>query len=308
VAEAFGRFVNRETYAFAATGVAAFPLVDPEGSKGPLEAQFVDFTEGSDHQVWAEGSFRVPAIYFNDWPDRYIHTHADSVANLDPTKLLRAAFLGAASATYLANVGEAEVPALWEVAKRQSLIRAGEAMARCDALPTATKTEDCDNLLNEQIRAEGAVFGSIERLAPVPKELCCVYLPYVAAIGDLLGVSMIGIEAAEEEADPPGLRVYRRSPQPKGPMTGFGYGYLADQLAQRGIPEPALLRREGLWGSGAEYAYEALNWVDGKNRVRDIARSLSAEFGPVPESEVAEFLGVLEKIGVVILASAPAKG
>ena len=62
----------------------------------------------------------------------------------------------------------------------------------------------------------------------------------------------------------------------------------------------ALLHREGLWGGGADYAYEALNWVDGKNRVRDIAQALSAEFGPVPEEEVAEFLGVLETIGVLI--------
>ena len=48
--------------------------MDPEGSKRALQAEFVDFTAGSDHQVWAEGSFRVPAIYLNDWPDRYIHT------------------------------------------------------------------------------------------------------------------------------------------------------------------------------------------------------------------------------------------
>ena len=48
--------------------------------------------------MWSEGSCRVPAIYLNDWPDRYIHTHADGVANIDATKLLRAAFLGAASA------------------------------------------------------------------------------------------------------------------------------------------------------------------------------------------------------------------
>jgi aminopeptidase YwaD len=63
VGEAFGRFINDQSFAFAATGAAPFPLVDPEGSKGALQAEVVDYTEGSDHQVWTEGSWRVPAIY-----------------------------------------------------------------------------------------------------------------------------------------------------------------------------------------------------------------------------------------------------
>ncbi len=48
-------------------------------------------------------SFAIPAIYLNDWPDRYIHTNFDTAANIDPTKLKRVAFIGAASAYYLAN-------------------------------------------------------------------------------------------------------------------------------------------------------------------------------------------------------------
>ncbi|HEY0515378.1 MAG TPA: DUF4910 domain-containing protein, partial [Thermoanaerobaculia bacterium] len=134
VGAAFGRFVNEQSYALAATGEASYPLVDPEGSKRALQAEFVDFTEGSDHQVWSEGSWRVPAIYLNDWPDRYIHTHADGVANIDPTKLMRAAFLGAASAWYLANLDAAQTPALWEVVRRGSLERTAEALARGDRL------------------------------------------------------------------------------------------------------------------------------------------------------------------------------
>src|SRR6185312_5823730 len=46
VGAAFGRFVNEQSYALAATGTAPYPLVDPEGSKRALQAEFVDFTEG----------------------------------------------------------------------------------------------------------------------------------------------------------------------------------------------------------------------------------------------------------------------
>ncbi len=41
-----------------------------------------------------DSSFGIPAIYMNDWPDRYIHTNFDTAANIDTTKLKRAALYG----------------------------------------------------------------------------------------------------------------------------------------------------------------------------------------------------------------------
>src|SRR6267378_750709 len=72
VAWAFAEFVNEQSYKFAATGNAEYPLVAPEGGKEPLQAQFADYTMGSDHDVYQDSSFGIPAIYLNDWPDRYI--------------------------------------------------------------------------------------------------------------------------------------------------------------------------------------------------------------------------------------------
>jgi hypothetical protein len=100
---AFAQWVNEQSYQFAATGKADYPLVAPEGGKEPLRAEDSAFTMGSDHEVYQDSSFAIPAIYLNDWPDRYIHTNFDTAANIDPTKLKRAAFIGAASAYYLAN-------------------------------------------------------------------------------------------------------------------------------------------------------------------------------------------------------------
>src|SRR6266851_3757331 len=97
VAWAFAEFVNEESYKFAATGEAKYPFVAPEGGKEPLRAEYSAYTMGSDHDVYQDSSFGIPAIYLNDWPDRYIHTNFDTAANIDPTKLKRAAFIGAAS-------------------------------------------------------------------------------------------------------------------------------------------------------------------------------------------------------------------
>src|SRR6266850_2836119 len=104
VAWAFAEFVNEESYQFAATGKAEFPFVAPEGGKEPLRAEYSAYTMGSDHDVYQDSSFGIPAIYLNDWPDRYIHTNLDTAANIDPTKLKRAAFIGAASGYFLADL------------------------------------------------------------------------------------------------------------------------------------------------------------------------------------------------------------
>ena len=109
---ALRRLRQRQSARFAGGERAAYPLVAPEGGKEPLQAELADFTLGSDHEVYTEGSFGIPAIYLNDWPDRYIHTNFDTPANIDPTKLKRAAFLGAASGYFLANARPTDAPAL----------------------------------------------------------------------------------------------------------------------------------------------------------------------------------------------------
>ena len=283
VGEAFGRFVNAQTYAFAARGKADFPLVDPEGSKRALQAEMSIFSEGSDHEVWTEGSWRVPAIYLNDWPDRYIHTHADGVANIDATKLLRAGFIGAASAYYLATLDSERVPALWQVIRRHSLERAAEALARRDRLAGQPKAEQ-DNVLRYQLAYERGVLESIAAFGKVPEAE-----EHFATLRTLLG---------EEKKPASSGTVYRRAAQPKGPMNGFGYSWFRDKTTQEEIPAPALLRREPLW-SEASYGYEALNLVDGRRTVKQIRDDLSAIYGPVPLEEVTEYLDVLRRIGVL---------
>jgi hypothetical protein len=95
-----------------------------------------------------------------------------------------------------------------------------------------------------------------------------------------------------------GEPVFRRKPEPKGPLAVFGYDYFADH-AKAGVAAPKLLSYEGLWGAGEEYAYEVLNFADGKRNAQEIRDAVSAEYGPVPLELVMEYLTALEKIGVV---------
>jgi aminopeptidase YwaD len=130
IAWAFAAWANGETYLYAATGAAEYPLTAPEGGKEPLRAEYSPYSMGSDHDVYQDSSFKIPAIYMNDWPDRYIHTNRDSAANIDPTKLKRAAFIGAASGYFLANFSSRDIPAADRAVTAGRLMRSIVAMER----------------------------------------------------------------------------------------------------------------------------------------------------------------------------------
>jgi hypothetical protein len=222
VAWSFAQWVNAQSYAFAASGKADFPMLAPNGGKEPLRAENAAFEMGSDHEVYQDSSFAIPAVYLNDWPDRYIHTNLDSAANIDATKLGRVAFIGAASGYSLANDPRFAQPA---------------------ARPAASATQ-------------------------------------VQASGD-------------------GRLVFRRNGELRGPLKVFGYDYFAAHAKAAGLATPKLLDHAGASGSGFEYGYEALNFVDGRRNAQQIADALSAEFGAVPLALVLEYLRALEAIGVV---------
>ncbi|HLK34815.1 MAG TPA: hypothetical protein VKT29_17090, partial [Terriglobales bacterium] len=93
--------------------------------------------------------------------------------------------------------------------------------------------------------------------------------------------------------------VFARKAEPKGPLAVFGYDYFADHAKAAGAAVPKLLGYQSLWGGGEEYAYEVLNFADGKRNVQEIREAVSAEYGPVPREMVEEYLRALEQIGVV---------
>jgi hypothetical protein len=289
VAFTIARYVNDQSLLHADTGAAALPLVDPSGDRRALQAEIGGFNEGSDHQIWSEGSWRIPVIYIADWPDRYIHTQRDLPENLDPTKLRRAVFIAAASAWVLANLGADSLPALRPHLRAASLERTADAERRAASLLPV----EAANLWRRHWEQERAVMDSLARFAPLPPAARAEAGQFLRS----LGAAYPGPAAAAAPADPAHRLVYRRAGEPLGPMSGFGYSWLTDRLRQAGLASPALLDRPA--GPGPSFAYEALNLVDGRRSVQRIRDDLAATIGPVPVEEVAEFLASLGRVGIV---------
>jgi hypothetical protein len=282
VAWAFAEFVNEESYKFAATGEAKYPFVAPEGGKEPLRAEYSAYTMGSDHDVYQDSSFGIPAIYLNDWPDRYIHTNFDTAANIDPTKLKRAAFIGAASGYFLASLNSTGGIELFSAILHGRSVRLLSFDGRSRQMPK----EEGEPLRRNEAEYDGRISNSVRQFSPPPTGL---EVPYDRRLNPSNRPKAVG----------EGLLTYSRKKEPRGPLAVFGFDYFSDHAKAAGVAAPKLLSYEGLWGRGEEYAYEVLNFADEKRNAQEIRDAVSSEYGPVPLEIVVEYLRVLEKIGVV---------
>lgn len=291
VAESFAEFVNEQSYRFAATGRADYPLVAPEGGKEPLAARMASFSSGSDHQIFTDSSWSIPAIYLNDWPDRYIHTNFDLPANIDPTKLLRAGFLGAASGYYLAQMSTPDDAAavLAAIAPRRMTRIAALARRR-----TELPEEEIANLVGFFVNTELAIVKSINRFVPGSVDEQAPLEDFLLGLAASLG----GTGTDRSKGD--GALVFRRNPEIRGTMEAFGYNYFDDHCRAKNVCDVRLLRHRGIWGSGGEYAYEVLNFADGRRTAQQIRDAVAAIYGPVPLELVVEYLRALEAVGVLL--------
>jgi hypothetical protein len=292
VAASFGELVNRESDAFASTGTARFPLVSPEGGKEALQASMSDFSLGSDHEIYTDGSWGIPAVYMNDWPDRYIHTDLDVAANIDPTKLMRAAFIAAATGYVLANARATDAESMWRIV-RPALVRRTATMLERRASLTGNEAA---NLTRLHFAVERAVVSSMNRFFQVPTDVQRAADTFITGLEQTVGPLS---PASPSRSNAEGRVVYRRNASVRGPMSAMGYDYLADKSGADKAGKLRLPAWRGAHGTGDLYAYEALNFVDGRRSVSEIRDALAAEFGPVPLELVAEYLAALESIGLV---------
>jgi hypothetical protein len=283
IADHAGEFVNELSQIFADTGSALYPLNSPEGGKEPLQAIFAPFSMGSDHQIYTEGSYRIPAIYFNDWPDRYIHTNFDVPANIDPTKLKRAAFLGAVTAAYLANFKETDVNTVWPVLKAAALNRTATILKRIGSLSDDEKSV----LRRFHMWHEQEVFESMNEYVDVTDAFKQEWSVFERQIAELIGDT--GAKPAYKGT------VYERNISLPGPMSVFGFDYLEDKFGAAKAKNLKLLKLP----AGGIYAYEALNFVNGTRTVQEIRDLLSGAYGPVQLDAVAEYLDALASIHVI---------
>ena len=232
---------NEQSLAYASGAAATYPLVAKDGGKEALLAYADEFTPGSDHVVLTEGAFRIPSVYLNDWPDRYIHTDRDLPANIDPTKLERAAFIGASTGWYLANLAGADTDDLLGVVNQKRLVRTARMLGRGVTLGS----DEAAVLQRFHWDYERELLDSIGRFAPLTPAQRDTAARQIDELSRLYGDGGVAPDSRGATAI-----VYTRNENPKGPMSVFGYDYLVDHLGKSKADALALPNYTGLRAEG----------------------------------------------------------
>jgi aminopeptidase YwaD len=294
-----------------------------DGASGTRNAFFVDetpYAEGSDHDDYDSSTIAVPSLYLRDWPDIYIHTDHDSLEQIDATKLRRVALLGAAAGYSFAALDGARSSVLLPylaARSQQRLAKAFESaqmLAEEPALPADAARFEARNLIAQTLWREQATLASFgtftqsqpQELPPLLEAL----KQQAAALNAWIDRIAAGRGARAPWApawatSPDGVRIPRRIAD-FGPLTYQNDDVLLDRLGAARMRKIKLLdpdasRLLNEQNSGAVYAYEIVNFVDGKRSVADIRNAVAAEFGPIALELVADYLKACEEAKIIAL-------
>jgi aminopeptidase YwaD len=294
---------------------------DRDGASGTRNAFFVDetpYAEGSDHDDYDSSTIAVPSLYLRDWPDIYIHTDHDTLEQIDATKLRRVALLGAASGYSFASVDGARSSVLLPYLTARSQQRLAKAFERAQVLTQESGMSaeaarfEARNLIAQTLRREEDALASFAAFTQsTPRELPTMLEALeqqAAALNDWID-SIAASRGAHEPwapawaTSPEGMRIPRRIAE-FGPLTYQNDDVLLDRLGASRMRKIKLLdpdasRLLNAQNSGAAYAYEIVNFVDGKRSVADIRNAVAAEFGPIPLEVVADYLKACEEAKII---------
>jgi aminopeptidase YwaD len=293
------------------------------GAPGTRNAFFVDetpYAEGSDHDDYDSSTIAVPSLYLRDWPDIYIHTDHDTLEQIDATKLRRVALLGAASGYSFASLDAAQSSVVLPFLAARSQQRLAKGFERAQLLaqdahmPPNEAAFEAHNLMAQILRRDQAALQSFAVFTHShPQELAAsldalraqaaTLNAWIDSIAARRGVHGSGAAAPAWHGTAQSARTPRRIAE-FGPLTFQNDDVLLDRLGPERVRQIKLLNADSsrllnAQDSGAIYAYEIVNFVDGKRTVGEIRDAVAGEFGPIPLDVVSDYLQACEEAKII---------
>ena len=317
-----------DDYASSGTGEAAAVIETRAGDAGTRNEFIADVTpysSGSDHDDYDSSTIAVPSLYLRDWPDIYIHTDHDSLDKIDATKLRRVALIGAASGYAMAVMDEKGMFHIGAHLEAQSGKRLERDFERAMVVVNDPRMKpeeawyEARNLMKQAVEREfeiqmsphtglaavGAIRITFSGTAPFGRDHSQRDPGITAQEGyfqrRLDSAAMLRGMSTNVELTPPWIDdpAAKRIPVrigEFGPLTYQNDDVLVARLGRERVGKIKLLSGAAVSPQmQAEdlpelYAYEIVNFVDGKRSVGEIRDAVSAEFGPIPVDVVADYL------------------
>jgi len=286
------------------------------GTRNAFLADVTPYAEGSDHDDYDSSTIAVPSLYLRDWPDVYIHTDHDSLERIDPTKLRRVALLGAASGYTYAALLSAQTPLLLPYFAAHGEQRLARGFEQAQALLRQGAPDalyEAHNLMRQLLRRENA---ALARFAVFSGGDTALAAPMSAALtaqtrtfNEWLDAEAARSGSSRAAAVPRWRSTLEAARVPHrigefGPLTYQNDDVLAARLGAERVEKIQLLSGDSskllnVQERGALYAYEIINFVDGKRSVADIRDAVAAEYGPLPIEAVSDYLKACEEAKII---------
>ncbi len=288
-------------------------VLAPTGSRDPFYYQIEGYSGGSDHDVFVDGSVRIPAVLMIVWPDQWYHSSGDTPDKSDATQFKRMVTMSAAAAVFLANAGPVETERMMaEVAARQ-LGRLGDDRSRADRMLLAADAKTLAAAFKEaRVVVEQAILREKEALASVrfffkgDRNLEAGLQGRLARLDGLRALDLKGLDdlyssrcralkAAPVKPAPTAdeVRLSKMVPVRTVKMGGMmAMWEMRDEVRKLGYKTPPAI---------AEAEMELRNFIDGKRSVVDVRDAASAEFGPLDLLEVEKWFEAQAKLGLVVI-------
>lgn len=292
--------------------------VGAQGTRNELIADVTPYSSGSDHDDYDSSTIAVPSLYLRDWPDIYIHTDHDSLDQIDATKLRRVALLGAVSGYVYASVTAQQLPTLLPFLTARSEARLAQVFGAAQQLVDDFQPEaggawyEARNLVNQTLQRESAALHSLVEFTGGPPDADAEgakalsdqeaeFQRWLDARAKVRGAK--GAPRAPWASDHDAKRVPIRVEE-FGPLTYQNDNVLLTRLGRERYAKIKLINSEAtpmlnVRDQSELYAYEIANFVNGKRTVGEIRDAVSAEYGPLPMSLVADYLDACAEAGVV---------
>ena len=290
-----------------------------QGTRNELIADVTPYSSGSDHDDYDSSTIAVPSLYLRDWPDIYIHTDHDTLDQIDATKLRRVALLGAASGYVYASVTAQQLPTLLPFLTAQAEARLAQVFGAAQQLVDDPQLEvgvawyEARNLVNQTLQRENATLRSIVEFTGGPAEADAdgakALADQTTGFHNWLDkqAKLRGGKETAPTAPWAGASDAKRVPMridEFGPLTYQNDNVLLARLGKDRYAKIKLINSEAtqllnVRDQSELYAYEIVNFVNGKRTVGEIRDAVSAEYGPLPVNLVADYLDACAEAGVI---------
>ena len=287
-----------------------------QGTRNQFLADATPYSPGSDHDDYDSSTIAIPSLYLRDWPDIYIHTDHDTLQQIDATKLRRVALLGAAAGYVYASLDAERSPSLLPFYTAQSEMRLAQLFEQAQRLVNDPKLDagpawyEGRNLMRQGLRREVATLHSLLEFGGSGE----------AANENILADQVASFDAwIDRQAKARGAQgTEPRSPWAAdaaarkipvrvgdfGPLVYQNDNVLRARLGPERVAKINLLNNEATPLLKVQdlpdlYAYEIVNFIDGKRSVGEIRDAVSAEYGPLPVETVNDYLDACKEAGIV---------